>query len=298
MAKKQRTRRAPTTEKRRTPYIVTYKDETQSQAGAAAILQKAKQYFDDGIELLGSEKMPEPERIVHFEEVGASVVELSEDDANNLRNDDRVAEVVEDIEVFAHDDCGCGEGDASGDAWDGGALGSDGPEEVDPYEAGYQHALFEMNQGRGAMSAQRGGFAGAFAGSPAAAARPCPPGFRRRCFRIFPFLPPICFCLPGGPTPPASQAIPWNIRLVKADQVWSRATGRDVNVAIVDTGIDDDHPDLSVSGGASFVPGVTSWDDDQGHGTHCAGVAGARNNTEGVVGVAPECSLFAVKVLN
>lgn len=69
-------------------------------------------------------------------------------------------------------------------------------------------------------------------------------------------------------------------------------------MAIIDTGIDNNHPDLSVSGGASFVPGVTSSDDDQGHGTHCAGIAGARHNAIGVVGVAPECSLFAVKVLN
>ena len=86
--------------------------------------------------------------------------------------------------------------------------------------------------------------------------------------------------------------------MVKADRVWRRVTGRGVKVAIIDTGIDDNHPDLSVSGGASFVPGVGPWDDDQGHGTHCAGIAGARNNASGIVGVAPDCSLYAVKVLN
>ena len=101
----------------RKQYIVTYRDETQGQAGAAAILQKAKKYFDDGIELLGSEKMPEPERILHFQELGASVVELSEDDAENLRHDDRIAEVVEDIDVFFHGDCGCGGEGASDEAW-------------------------------------------------------------------------------------------------------------------------------------------------------------------------------------
>ncbi len=85
--------------------------------------------------------------------------------------------------------------------------------------------------------------------------------------------------------------------MVKADQVWHRVTGRGVKVAVIDTGIDEDHPDLTVSGGASFVPGVSSWDDDQGHGTHCAGIAGARNNPLGVVGVAPECEFHAVKVL-
>lgn len=278
-------------------YIVTYKDKTQTQAGAAAILQKTKKYFDNGIELLGSERVPEPGRVMHFEEVGASVVELSEDDVENLRHDDRVAEVVEDIEVFAHD-CGCGGGGSSDAEWYGGSMGNGGAEEVDPYTAGYEQAMFDIrSQASGALGSQQAAFPGAFAGAPSAATLRCPSGWQRRCFRLLPFLPPICFCLPGGGggTP---QPIPWNIALVKADQVWSRVTGRGVKVAIIDTGIDNNHPDLTVSGGASFVPGVTSWDDDQGHGTHCAGIAGARNNQVGVVGVAPESSLYAVKVLN
>jgi len=69
-----------------------------------------------------------------------------------------------------------------------------------------------------------------------------------------------------------------------------------VKVAIIDTGIDDDHQDLSVYGGASFVSGVAAWDDDHGHGTHCAGIAGGRQS-RGFIGVAPECKLYAVKVL-
>ena len=85
--------------------------------------------------------------------------------------------------------------------------------------------------------------------------------------------------------------------MIRADDVWRRVTGRGVKLAIIDTGIDDNHPDLSVFGGASFVPGVGSWDDDHSHGTHCAGIAGARNNAVGVVGVAPGCSLYAVKVM-
>ncbi|RZK27403.1 MAG: hypothetical protein EOO63_13475, partial [Hymenobacter sp.] len=51
-------------------------------------------------------------------------------------------------------------------------------------------------------------------------------------------------------------------------------------------------------GGISFVPGVASYNDGHGHGTHCCGVVGARNNAIGVVGVAPECVLYAVKVLS
>ncbi|MCP4968635.1 MAG: S8 family serine peptidase [bacterium] len=89
--------------------------------------------------------------------------------------------------------------------------------------------------------------------------------------KLSPWTPPICFCIPGapappdpGPTPPpppVTQPVPWNIAKVGADRVWDRVTGRGVKVTILDTGIDDNHPDLSVSGGASMVPGVTSWDD-------------------------------------
>ena len=59
-------------------------------------------------------------------------------------------------------------------------------------------------------------------------------------------------------------------------------------------------PDLAVAGNVSFVPGVFTGDDDNGHGhgTHVAGIAGALDNAIGVVGVAPESSLFAVKVLD
>lgn len=90
---------------------------------------------------------------------------------------------------------------------------------------------------------------------------------------------------------------PWNVQLVRAHTAWRRTTGRDVKLAIIDTGIDDDHPDLSVYGGASFVPGVATWNDDQGHGTHCAGIAAGRQSP-GFIGVAPESSLFAIKVLS
>lgn len=93
------------------------------------------------------------------------------------------------------------------------------------------------------------------------------------------------------------QPIPWNIKMVKAPAAWSRGfRGQGIKVAVLDTGIAN-HPDLVLSGGVSFVPGVVSFNDDNGHGTHCAGIIGARNNSLGVVGVAPQCSLYGVKVL-
>jgi subtilisin family serine protease len=71
-----------------------------------------------------------------------------------------------------------------------------------------------------------------------------------------------------------------------------------VKVAVLDTGIDVKHPDLRVAGGASFVKGSKSYSDDNGHGTHVAGIIAALDNEIGVVGVAPGAELYAVKVLN
>jgi subtilisin family serine protease len=71
----------------------------------------------------------------------------------------------------------------------------------------------------------------------------------------------------------------------------------DVNVAILDTGIDTSHPDLNVAGGYSCARG-RSYDDHYGHGTHAAGIIGARDDRTGVVGVAPGARMYGVKVLD
>lgn len=69
---------------------------------------------------------------------------------------------------------------------------------------------------------------------------------------------------------------------------------------ILDTGVDLDHPDLNVLTGAnyqkSFIAGETP-DDGQGHGTHVAGIAAAKNNTFGAVGVSAGAKVAAIKVL-
>jgi subtilisin len=69
-------------------------------------------------------------------------------------------------------------------------------------------------------------------------------------------------------------------------------------IAIIDTGIDLTHPDLNVYRDTTFVPGTISGNDDNGHGTHVAGIAAAKNNNIGVVGIAPGARLWAVKVLD
>lgn len=74
----------------------------------------------------------------------------------------------------------------------------------------------------------------------------------------------------------------------------------DVDVAVIDTGIDLDNPDLNVVPGVNCLGGscVAGGDDDHYHGTHVAGTIGALDNSSGVVGVAPGARLWPVKVLN
>jgi len=83
--------------------------------------------------------------------------------------------------------------------------------------------------------------------------------------------------------------------------------GEGIKIAIIDTGIDKDHPDLdgNLVGGVNFVsipswktPDPNKWDDDNGHGTHVAGIIAAEDNDTGVVGVAPGADLYALKVLD
>jgi subtilisin family serine protease len=70
----------------------------------------------------------------------------------------------------------------------------------------------------------------------------------------------------------------------------------DVDIAILDTGVSLTHPDLNVYRNASFVDGVTSGNDDQGHGSHVAGITAAKDNSIGVVGVAPGARIWAIKI--
>lgn len=97
-----------------------------------------------------------------------------------------------------------------------------------------------------------------------------------------------------------SQTIPTGVRRIgcQSNTRWinSTTTPIDVDVAVLDTGIDLTHPDLNVWQNVSFT-GTATGNDDNGHGSHCAGIIGAQNNGIGVVGVAPGCRLWAVKVL-
>ncbi len=96
----------------------------------------------------------------------------------------------------------------------------------------------------------------------------------------------------------------WGLKKIGMEAAWDTTLGASaVTVAVVDTGVDLTHPDLAgqvdTAHDWDFVNGDSSAQDDDGHGTHVAGiVAAATNNAIGVAGVAPGCRILPVKVLD
>ncbi|GGH87144.1 major intracellular serine protease [Pullulanibacillus pueri] len=101
-----------------------------------------------------------------------------------------------------------------------------------------------------------------------------------------------------------SSEIPKGVELIQAPAIWGASEkGRGVVVAVIDTGVQTDHPDLAdrIIGGYNFTTDYDSdpnnFYDNNGHGTHVSGTIAAAENEKGVVGVAPEASILALKVL-
>lgn len=105
-------------------------------------------------------------------------------------------------------------------------------------------------------------------------------------------------CKNKSPQPP--EELTWGIDRIDVDLVWATTKGSPVKVAILDTGVDLDHPDLqdNIKGNVNKIKPHKSGDDDNGHGTHVAGIVAALDNEIGVIGTAPDLSLYAVKVLD
>ncbi len=107
---------------------------------------------------------------------------------------------------------------------------------------------------------------------------------------------------PAGPRATSTQTTPWGISAVHAPDTWIVTRGDHVNVAVLDTGIDYNHADLQgrYVGGYNFVavPNTADPKDDNGHGTHVAGIIAADDNALGVVGVAPNANIWSVKILD
>ena len=121
-----------------------------------------------------------------------------------------------------------------------------------------------------------------------------------------------------------SYADLWWLKRVDADDAWAYSRGTGVPVAVIDTGLDFNHPDIASNiwtnqaealglpgvddDGNGFVDDLHGWDyynwdnnpwDDNGHGTHVSGIIGAvADNAEGIAGIAPESKIIPIKVLN
>ena len=109
---------------------------------------------------------------------------------------------------------------------------------------------------------------------------------------------------PPPPPPPEGGALPTGVNRIDADLRFDAfddvVTESDVDVAVVDTGVQVNHPDLNVVGGVNCLGTAVSSDgtygDEYGHGTHVAGIVGARDDRNGVVGVAPGARIWSVRV--
>lgn len=97
----------------------------------------------------------------------------------------------------------------------------------------------------------------------------------------------------------AAQFKNWGLSKVNVPENWNRGyKGKGVKVAVVDTGVNTSHPALNIKAGFSTVPYTKSFNDDNGHGTHAAGIISANHPGSGLIGMAPESELYAVKVLD
>ena len=106
---------------------------------------------------------------------------------------------------------------------------------------------------------------------------------------------------------PEFDPMQWGLKKIQAPEAWQeqQATGYGVKVAVIDSGVDLQHEDLQCAGkietvaGANYIDPSKSVDDDNGHGTHVAGIIGAcTNNGKGVAGVAPDATILPFKVLD
>ena len=94
------------------------------------------------------------------------------------------------------------------------------------------------------------------------------------------------------------QVADYGITKIEAPGAWALGyRGSNIKVGIFDSGIDLEHPDLkdAIAGGVDLIGDGNGFDDCNGHGTHVAGIVGARDNGTGSVGVAPRVSLYAMR---
>lgn len=304
-------------------YLVTFEESYMPSDKVEEVLGLGKRNYQEGVSFLASDKEPQDDDVLSFEEVGIASLTLTQTELAKLKKNKNIMAVEEDIEmsILEVEDAVLDETDIDFmedidsmidhghngdlDTYDefafNGDLDSYMEQDAYPYEnlplAAPEINLYQQGAKEMMRFVLKSLASSDIAEDPSyyqedtqALPLPRPPFYR------YPFPIPR---FPLRPLPrPRPQPTPWNINLVRAPQAWRRGiTGRGVKVAVLDTGIAR-HPDLTIRGGVSFIPGVTSYNDGHSHGTHCAGIIAARNNFRGVVGVAPDASLYAVKVLS
>jgi subtilisin len=253
-------------------YLVTHSDTNQSVSPVAEILNLPVENVKNGAAFLATDAIPQDKHILEFPNIGISSASLDENEVAKLRGNAGILAVEEDIEMHILEVLNYEVEEEQKVATAGNSFS-------EAYQRGYQEGIQQYMESL-AQGQPQGEDLNPF----------------QRLFAAPQFAPSIP---KAKPIPLAFQPVPWNINMVKAPGAWARGiTGVGIRVAVLDTGIAT-HTDLNpISGGISFVPGVVSYNDGNSHGTHCAGIIGARNNSFGVVGVAPACKLYAVKVLS
>lgn len=265
-------------QKKKKRYLVTYTDQDVDSSKASSILGVTKSKTKEGVSFMETDSTPKKDDVLHFSGLGISSIELDDEEQSKLAKKKEVLAVEEDTEVHILE-LSAEEEQAE---FFSSSLSDVSYNGNGSYDEGYQNAMMDLFASMLKMG-QEGHQPGAAGNGSFSPRLPFP----RRPIPV-PWKPPVL----------RKQPIPWNISMINAPAAWNRGfRGSGVKVAVLDTGIAN-HSDLTISGGASFVSGVSSYDDGHSHGTHCAGIIGARNNFLGVVGVAPLCNLYAVKVLS
>ncbi len=258
-------------------YIITFADDSIPKVKVAQMLGVSKAKVVDAVTAMEEDYDMEVIDNLHYEELGTATVKMTADEAEKLRSKEGVLEVIEDFEMHAIGGMPSTAYEATNGEIKENGIGTMVSPLVDDESAAWEDDLLAMeldeliNETVETDSIDIGSVP--YPNNNGQATNPSRPSIAR-------------------------EHLLWNISKIGANRAWHRSLyGAGIKVAVLDTGIAR-HRDLILYGGASFVPGTRSYNDVNGHGTHCAGVIGARINRTGIIGVAPLSRLYAVKVLS